>query len=211
MIRVVVCDTFPILLHGMREILHAASDIEIVATANGAGEALASVRRHDPDVLLTDLWLRDSTGVEVAKTLAAERRRTRVVVITNHLSDADTVQALRYGVRGIVTMQMLPAQIITAIRSVHAGHTWLEMQASQRTLGRLLQQDVALAAYAQALTPQELAISRLAAQGLNNRDIADRIGIREGTVKLHLHHVYRKLGVGNRVELVLHAREKALI
>lgn len=211
MIRVVVCDTFPILLHGMQEILHAANDIEIVATADGAGAALAFVRRHDPDVLLTDLWLRDSTGVEVAKTLAAERRRTRVVVITSQMSDADTVQALRYGVRGIVTMQMLPAQIITAIRSVHAGHTWLETQASQRTLGRLLQQDAALAAFARALTPQELAISRLAAQGLNNRDIAERIGIREGTVKLHLHHVYRKLGVGNRVELVLHAREKALV
>ena len=211
MIRVVICDPFPVLLTGLADFLHEASDIQVIASCTTGAEALTIVRTQDPDILITDLWLSDMSGLEVAETIAGERRHTRVVLMANSLRDTDTVKALRHGVRGIVTMEMPPLQIITCVRSVHAGHTWLDTPVAYRTLERMLRQDTAVEALAATLTPQELTISRLVAEGLSNREIADRLGIREGTVKLHLHHVYQKLHIGNRIALVLHAREHALV
>lgn len=211
MIRVVLCDTFPVLLHGLTETLREAHDIKVVATCTTGAEALRIVRTEDPDILITDLWLRDMSGLEVTQAIIAEQRRTRVILLANTLRDADAVKALRHGVRGILTMEMPPLQIITCVRSVHAGHTWLDTPVAHRALTQVLRQSTALSEYARTLTPQEIAISQLVAQGLSNREIADRMGIREGTVKLHLHHVYQKLGIGNRIALVLHAREHALV
>jgi DNA-binding NarL/FixJ family response regulator len=101
--------------------------------------------------------------------------------------------------------------MITCVRSVHAGHTWLDTPVAHRSLERMLRQTAAFESYAQKLTPQEIAISQLVAKGMSNREIAEQMGIREGTVKLHLHHVYQKLGIGNRIALLLHAREHALV
>ena len=211
MIRVVVCDTFPVLLTGLTDILREANDIRVIATCSTGAEALTVVRTQDPDILLTDLWLRDGSGLELAQTLVAEHSHTRVILVANTMNTTDSVKALRSGVRGIITMEMPPLQIITCVRSVHAGHTWLDAPAAHQTLDRLLRQQTAVDEYAQRLTPQELTISQLVAEGLSNREIADRLGIREGTVKLHLHHVYEKLGISNRIALVLHVRDHTLV
>lgn len=211
MIRVVLCDPFPVLLNGLTEILRDAGDIQIVATCTTGAEALTIVRTQDPDIVITDLWLTDMSGLALAETVVAEHRHTRVILMTNTLRDADTVKALRHGVRGIITLEMPALQIMTCVRSVHAGHTWLDTPVAHRMLERMLKRTSAVETLAQTLTPQELTIAQLVAEGQSNREIADRLGIREGTVKLHLHHVYQKLHIGNRIALVLHAREQALV
>ena len=210
MIRVVICDTFPVLLTGLTDILRDAQDIRVIASCTSGAEALTVVRTQDPDILITDLWLGDTSGLELAQTIAAERHHTRVIMLANSMRDTDTVKALRHGVRGIITMEMPPLQILTCVRSVHAGHTWLDAPVAHRALARLLRRDTAVEERSGTLTPQEMTISHLVSEGLSNREIAERLGIREGTVKLHLHHVYQKLHIGNRIALVLHAREHAL-
>ncbi len=211
MIRVILCDTFPILLHGLTESLHDAHDITVVATCTTGAETLTLVRTEEPDILITDLWLRDMSGLELTQAITSEGRRTRVILMGTTIRDADTVKALRHGVRGLITMEMPPLQIITCVRSVAAGHTWLDTPIAHRALTQVLRQGSTLTALEETLTPQEIAVSQLVAQGLSNREIGGRMGIREGTVKLHLHHVYQKLGIGNRIALVLHAREHALV
>lgn len=211
MIRVVLCDTFPVLLNGLHEILRDANDIQVVASCTTGAEALTIVRTQDPDILITNSWLRDTTGIALTQSIIGERRHTRVILIANTMTDAESVQALREGVRGILTMEMPALQMITCVRSVHAGHTWLDTPVAHRSLERMLRQTAAFESYAQKLTPQEIAISQLVAKGMSNREIAEQRGIREGTVKLHLHHVYQKLGIGNRIALLLHAREHALV
>lgn len=211
MIRVLVCDTFPILLTGLTDILRATHDLTVTGTCSKGADALALVRTQQPDIVVTNQWLADMSGLDLAKMVRDERHRTRVILLTNGLGDADAVKALRDGVRGVVTMEMPPMQIITCIRSVHAGHTWLDAPVAHRTLERMLRQDSAVQALAETLTPQEITISRLVAEGLRNREIADRLGIREGTVKLHLHHVYQKLHLRNRMALMMHAHEQALV
>ncbi len=210
MIRVLLCDTFPVLLNGLNDILRETHDLTVTGTCTTGAEALDLVRTQRPDILLADAQLGDMNGLELAQTITGERHPTRVILMANGLTDTDTVKALRHGVRGVVTMEMPPLQIITCIRSVHAGHTWLDAPVAHRALERMLRQDSAAQALAETLTPQEITISRLVAEGLRNREIADRLGIREGTVKLHLHHVYQKLHLRNRIALMLHAREQAL-
>lgn len=210
MTRIVLCDTFPILLSGLGETLRDAHDLTVVATCATGAEALRIVRTEDPDILITDLWLSDMSGLEVTQTIVGERRHTRVILLATTLSAAEAVKALRHGVRGIITMEMPPLQILTCVRSVHAGHTWLDTPIAHGALTQVLRHGSTLGHLKQTLTPREIAISQLVAQGLSNREIADRMGIREGTAKLHLHHVYQKLGIGNRIALVHHAREHAL-
>jgi len=211
MIRVMLCNLFPVVLSGLLEIIRSAGDIELVGSCEKCTEALDAIRRDDPDLVIIAVRDSDLSGLEVARSLQQEKRRTRAIFLSSGLTDAEAMTALRLGVRGLLKMEMSPEEILSCIRTVHAGRTWLEPQLSRRTLERILRQGTATTAYEQMLTPQELAIARLAVQGLPNKLIAAQLGIREGTVKVHLHNVYQKLEVGNRVALVLHAQENGLI
>lgn len=211
MIRVVLCDILPVVLSGMSDILRGAEDVEITETCRQGEEALAAVRRHDPDLLIIAARMGDVTGLAVTRTVLSERRRTRVILLAGDLTDAETATALRVGVRGFIRLEMTPEELLTCVRNVHAGQTCLEPHTLRRTLERILHQDTATAQYRAILTPQEFTIAKLVVQGLRNRHIADQLGITEGTVKVHLHSVYKKLDIPNRVGLVLIAREAGFL
>lgn len=205
-----LCDISPVVYGGMLEIFRTTHDITVVATSAPGGDPLPQLRAHDPDLVIADRRDRSIDSLAIAQAIRAERRRTRLVILTNALEDAEILGALRLGVRGFLHMEMEPALILTCIRSVQAGQVWMEAPLAALSLLTHPTPDEMADLGNPPLTPRELVLARLVIRGLPNGEIAKSMGIREGTVKVHLHHVYRKLGISNRVGLVLHARDHGL-
>jgi DNA-binding NarL/FixJ family response regulator len=210
MIRIVLCDDHPVVLSGLEGVFRTTTDIQIVAACFGGAEALTVVREHRPDVLVIDLRMGAMSGLDVARILRKEESTTKVVIISGELSDEETLEALRTGVKGILLKEMAPEQIVECVRSVRAGRSWMEPRASGRAIEQLIRQQASARELSRTLTAREVELARLVGQGLRNKDIANRLDIGEGTVKAHLHNVYKKLGIETRVELVLLARDKGL-
>ena len=200
-IRLVLADDHPIVLDGLAQLLRLAPDMDVVARASNGVEALRAVRRHNPDILVLDLHMPMMDGLAVVRAMAHEALPTKIVVLTGFGGD-NTVEAIELGVRGVVLKEMAPALLVRAVREVYEGRTWIERDAVPRVVDRLRHRSIAEGEIAATLTPRELEIARMIVKGLPTRVVAERMKITEGTAKLHLHHVYEKLGLTGRFELM---------
>ncbi len=201
-IRLVLADDHPLLLDALARLLEQQPDMEVVACCGDGEAALRAVREHRPDILVLDLRMPQLDGLEVARRAARECPSPRVVILTGELGEEELLEAVRLGVRGVVLKEMAPDLLVRCVRTVHAGGQQLEGEVVGRALERLLAgQAAAQQQSAGGLTPREIELARLVSQGLRNKEIAARPGISEGTLKIHLHRVYEKLGVTSRVEL----------
>ncbi|HLE85867.1 MAG TPA: response regulator transcription factor [Thermoanaerobaculia bacterium] len=194
----VLADDHPIVLDGLEQLFRLEAGLEVVARCRDGEETLQAVRSLAPDVLVLDVRMPGGDGLAVLHTLEEEGLPTRVVLLTAGLEDEQLLEAIRAGARGVVLKDMAPQLLVEAVRTVLGGGQWLEQGLGGRALTRLLQRERGLAEAARHLTPRELEIVRMVASGLRNRAIADRLYITEGTVKVHLHNIYEKLGVDGR-------------
>ncbi|HXT21040.1 MAG TPA: response regulator transcription factor [Thermoanaerobaculia bacterium] len=208
--RLVLADDHRLVLEALTLLLRAEGDLEVVATCVDGREALAAVRRHQPDVLVLDLRMPQLDGLGVLRELAAAGDPTQVVVLTAGLDERELVEAIRLGARGVVLKEMPSRLLLQCLRKVHAGEQWLEKRSVAAALETLMRRERGAAEMRGLLTPRELSILRLLAKGLRNGEIAEQLHIGEGTVKTHLHNVYRKLKVNGRLALMRVAREKGL-
>jgi DNA-binding NarL/FixJ family response regulator len=143
--------------------------------------------------------------------MAAEKLACRTLLLTAAIGDDEVVEAVRLGATGVVLKESAPEALLEGVRRVHAGEQWLDRDTLARAFGRVLRKESAAREAAQVLTRREIEIIRMIAEGLRNKAIADRLAISEGTVKIHLHNVYEKLGVGGRLELMLYAQRHGLV
>ena len=210
-IRILLADDHPIVLDGLEALFRLESDFAVVGRCRSGDEVLPAVRQHKPDVLLLDIRMPGMSGMEVLRALRRERLATRVVLLAAAFEDDQVVEALRLGVRGMVLKELAPPLLIECVRRVHAGGQWIEQQASGRALESLIRRDTAEQEAGRELTPREIELVRLAASGLRNREMARRLEISEGTVKMHLHNIYRKLKLENRVAIANYARQRGLL
>ena len=208
--RVVLADDHRLVLEALELLLGREEDLEVVATCVDGREALAAVRRHQPDVLVLDLRMPQLDGLGVLRELAAQRDGTHVVVLTAGADERELVEAIRLGARGVVLKEMPSRLLLQCLRKVHAGEQWLEKRSVAAALETLMRRERGTAEMRGLLTPRELSILRLLVKGLRNREVGEQLHIGEGTVKTHLHNMYRKLGVDGRLALVRVAREKGL-
>ena len=209
-VRIVIADDHPVVRRGLAQFIADEEGLEIVAECADGASALEAVARHAPDVLIVDLRMPVMTGLEVLRRLQATPSPPAAVILAGNMSDDEVVEAMRNGAKGVVLKEMAPALLVACIRKVAAGGTWLEKEAVGRALEKLLRQDRSLEKVREILTPREIEIVRMAAAGLANREIGEKLFITEGTVKTHLHSVYEKLGVKGRVQLANYAQEKGL-
>jgi DNA-binding NarL/FixJ family response regulator len=209
-IRIALADDHPLILDGLLRLFEREDDIDVVACCSDGEEVLQAVRAHHPDVLIVDLRMPRVGGLKLLRQLFEEGCRMQVVVFTAELADEDLLEAVRLGARGLVLKDMAPDLLVRCVRTVHAGGQWLEKQAAGRALERLALREVGWQTLARVLSRREIELVRFVAQGLRNKEIAARLSISEGTVKIHLHNIYGKLGVGNRVELANYARKRGL-
>lgn len=207
----ILADDHPIVLDGLEQLFRLEEGFDVVGRCRNGEETLEAVRRLRPDVLLLDVRMPGPDGIDVIRAMAEEGLPTRVVLLTAGLEDDQLLEAIRSGARGVVLKDMAPRLVVEAVRTVLGGAQWLEQGLGGRALSKLLQRERGLEEASRRLTPRELEIVRMVARGLRNRAIAERLHITEGTVKVHVHNVYQKLGVDGRVELTLYARDKGLL
>ena len=210
-IRVVLADDHPIVLDGLENLFRLEADFQVVARCVTGAESLATVRAHRPDVLILDVHMPGNDGLAVVREMQREKSPTKVVLLAAVLEEEEVVQALRLGVRGMVLKELAPQMVIKCVRKVHAGEQWLEKRAFSRAIDVLLRREAGEREVAGVLTPREIEMVGMVARGLRNKEMSEHLAISEGTVKIHLHHIYRKLNVENRVELILYAQAKKLV
>jgi len=204
-ISIVLVDDHPLVLHGLEQLLHSGSEFEVLATCGTAAEGIKAVESLRPDVVVLDLKLPDSDGLDVLRLL--DPRAVRVVVLTASVDEDEWLDAARLGARAVVLKAMAPRILEDCIRTVHAG--CYELRVGDVDLSkRLTDRRAAESELSTLLTPREMEIVRLVASGLDNQQIAARLSISVGTAKIHLHHVYDKLQLGGRRDLQLYLRNK---
>lgn len=209
-IRLILADDHPLILDGLLGLLGREPDFTVVATSHTGVEALAAVATHRPDLLVLDLRMPELGGLDVLRTLGEEPNPPRVVLLTAAMDEDEVLEAINLGAQGVVLKEAASEVLVQCLRQVHAGSEWIDEDLARRARARASQRRVSLREVASALTPREIEVVRLLSRGLRNRDIAERTGITEGTVKVHLHNIYEKLGLGGRMALMLWAQAKGL-
>lgn len=209
--RLVLADDHPIVLHGLDNLLRTEPDVRVVARCASGDETLVAVRRHRPDLLLLDLHMPSKNGLEVLRQLRREQLGTKVVLMADRLEDDEVLEAYRLGVRGMLLKELALKMVVQCVRKVLSGEVWIEKRAVSRALDVLLRRENGGREAAALLTPREMQMVRLAALGLRTDEMSLRLAISQSTVKTHLHRVYRKLKINNRVALTLYAQALKLV
>jgi DNA-binding NarL/FixJ family response regulator len=205
-IRLVLVDDHPVVLAGLEKLFELEPDFEVVGRCTSGEEGIRTIQQQKPDVVVLDLSMRGMNGLALLRKLDQRQQPPRVVLLTISLSEDQMLEAFRLGVRGIVLKEMAPKLLIECIRKVHAGERWFEKTSLGLTFDRLVAPNGPA-----VLTPRETDIVRMVAGCLRNKEIATRLSIAEGTVKIHLHHIYEKLGVDGRIALTLYAQKQGLV
>lgn len=210
-IRLVIADDHPLVLDGLERLFQADPDFTVVARCRDGDEALRAAREHQPDLLILDIRMPGRDGLAVLREVRNEQLPVRVVLLTAEVDEDAVVEAMRLGVRGIVLKEMAPHMLVQCVRKVHAGEQWIERRSFGRALDKMLRREAGAREAGRTLTPREIAITRMIAGGLRNKEVAEKLNISEGTVKIHLHHIYEKLGLDGRLALSLYARDRGLL
>src|ERR1700735_3911394 len=216
MIRVLIADDHPIVRDGLKKLLSLEEDFQIVGEASDGCEVLDRVQELDPDVLLLDLRMPNLDGLSALQSLQQTNKRTRVIVLTASEDKNEFVQAMKLGCSGIVLKQTAPELIVKSIRKVHAGEIWLDSHTTAavmrqfQTGGESSGSAPGKTRERSPLSQREREIVQLVAQGYKNKEMAEKMFISEQTVKNHLHNIFDKLGVSDRLELALYAIHKGL-
>ena len=199
---VLLVDDHALLRTGVANIINQETDLRVVAEAGNGVEALEAYDRHHPDVTLLDLRMPVMEGVEVVQRLRERDPRARVIVLTTYDTDDEISRALKAGAKAYVLKDIAADALIACIRDVLAGKTYLAPAAAAKLAEGVTRVQ---------LTPRELATLRLLADGKSNKEIANSLGVAEGTVKNHVSNILSKLGVRDRTRAVLKAFELKLV
>jgi DNA-binding NarL/FixJ family response regulator len=210
-IRLVVADDHPLILEALQQLFGLEDDFKLLSCCRTGTETLQAVKDSQPDVLILDIRMPGQDGLAVLRALREEHTSTRVVLLTAALEEHEVLEAIRLGAQGVVLKEMASHLLVQCVRKVHAGGQWVERHSVSRALETMLRHQDGLRDVTGLLTPRELEIVRLAAQGFRNKRIAQTLSISLGTVKLHLHHIFKKLPIDSRLALTLYARDKGLV
>ena len=212
-VRIVIADDHPIVRDGLKKLLLLEDDFEIVGEAGDGREVIEKVQALDPDVLLLDLRMPNLDGLSALQALQQTNKRTRVIVLTASEDKNEFVQAMKLGCSGIVLKQTAPDLIVKSIRKVNSGEIWLDSHTTAAVMRQFSTGQEGSGGTSSGgksrerspLSTREREIVALVAQGYKNKEMAEKMFISEQTVKNHLHNIFDKLGVSDRLELALYA------
>lgn len=212
-IQVILADDHALLRQGTAELLNREPDIRVVGEAENGQQAVDLARKLRPDVVVMDVRMPILSGIEATKMIRESLPQMHVLVLTAHEDDQYVFSLLQAGARGYLLKSSPVSELVRAIRGICRGESPLDPKIARKLVTRLsrsphLGPDEADGALIESLTPRELEVLKLLAQGMSNRAIAEALVISERTVQTHLSSVFDKLGVASRVEAVLYAIRK---
>jgi DNA-binding NarL/FixJ family response regulator len=202
MTSLMLCDDHPLILRGLADLIAAETDIDIVATCGGGQQAIDAILEHMPDVAVLDISMPERDGIDVLKEIAREQWPVRVVFLTGCITDEQMIQAIAAGAYGIVLKESAAASLVDCLRHVAEGRRWLPSSIVQPAIRRASAAARRISPF-ELLTRREKEVARLIADGRSNKEAAVRLAMSEGTVKIHLHSIYSKLGVDNRTAVAI--------
>ncbi|GAA3297796.1 response regulator transcription factor [Dactylosporangium vinaceum] len=213
-IKVLIADDQVLVRSGFRMILEARDDLEVVGEAGDGAEAVALAARTDPDVVLMDVRMPGTDGIDATARLTAAGPRPRVIILTTYDLDETLYAALRAGASGFLLKDVRPAELVEAVRVVARGEALLAPTATRRLLDRFVATDTtppAPVGVLTQLTEREREVLQLLARGSANAEIAAQLVVAEATVKTHVSAILRKLRVRDRVQAVILAYDIGLV
>jgi len=210
-IRLVLADDHPLVLNGLETFLKSENGFQILAACIDGVEALTAVQRYLPDILIVDIRMPKKDGITVLKEIRELGLAVKTVILTAEISEQELIQCVRLGVQGIFLKEMPLRLLVQCLHKVYAGGQWLERQSFTKAMETVLRREEGLEELGRSLTKREIDIIRLVAQGLRNREIAEKLFVAEGTVKIHLHNIFRKLNVQSRAFLIQYVLSKGLL
>ena len=202
-IRIVIADDHVVLLESLTMLLASQPDFEVVGKALNGTQAVELVRQHQPDVLVLDLFMPESDGFEVLRTLERADLRVAAVVLTASENQPDYVQVVRLGARGLVLKADNPAKLFEAIRTVASGDLAFSNDIANQVVSAMATEPRSEPTSLARLSERERQIALQVARGLKNKDIANELKISENTVKRHLQSIFSKTGTRDRLELAV--------
>jgi DNA-binding NarL/FixJ family response regulator len=201
-IRILSVEDHPVFREGLRTIIGSQSDMTLVAQAGNAEEALEAFKKHRPDITLMDLRLPGTNGTDTLVSILGESPSARVIMLSMSDGDGEIQRAMRAGAAAYLLKSMPNDQILTVIRSVHAGRKHVPAEVAARLAEHLGDEN---------LTARELEVLRLIRDGHRNKQIADELGIAETTVNFHIKNLVEKLGANDRTHAVTIAIRRGLM
>jgi two-component system, NarL family, nitrate/nitrite response regulator NarL len=211
-IKILIADDHAIFRDGLRKLLDSEEEITVIGEARNGAECMRMLGKLKPDILLLDLRMPDTDGFAVLEQVNCDTIPTRVIVLTAAEDDRDLVRAMRLGARGVVLKESAIDLLVKSIYRVHAGEIWLDSRMTAEVV------NVSSASSASGersgkplLSKREMEVVQLVAEGFQNVEIGKKLLIRKQTVKNHLHNIFDKLGVSDRIELMLYAIHHRLV
>lgn len=200
MTKVLLAEDDPLTLSGI-ELLLAKTNYKIAAAVTSGEEVLDHLPTARPDMLILDVDMPGRTGLDILRILRSRGNDCPVVLLTGRIDDRRATEAIQLAVNGLVMKSAAPSDLIPCLDSVMQGRRWVDREVLQRAMDYTLSKD--RDDPLKVLSPREKAIAALVQQGLRNKEIAAELGLTEGTVKVHLHKIFDKLGIKSRTELIL--------
>ncbi|ODT89746.1 MAG: hypothetical protein ABS86_04710 [Sphingobium sp. SCN 64-10] len=199
--KVMIVDDHPFFIHGLERYLTSTGKYEI-RSALSVAEAMVRLEGFEPDLVMMDVSMADGGGMAMLRKVKAQSP-VKTMFLTVQIDPEDTIEALRLGIDGIALKDRDPEDIVRAIDSILSGQAAIYPAVTERALRHSVHNPTPTLRQDDLLTAREAEIADFVCMGLRNRDIADRVGLTEGTIKVHLHNIYRKLGVSSRSELIV--------
>ena len=200
-IRILLVDDHMVIRMGLMTAASDAADMEVVADVENGHDAIEAFRRHRPDIVILDLRMPGMNGIETLRVLHEEFKNIRVLIFSNYATGEEIFRAMKAGASGFVLKEMPLDRLLEAIRVVHRGEQYMPSEIAMRVGERMLAQ----------LSPREIEVLQSLGSGLSNKEIGAKLGVVEGTVKIHITNIFGKLGVSDRTQALIEAVKRGIV